>query len=51
MMFKNKEIKKEKVGGDFEQRFVVCVCVCVFVDSLGGNSVSSSQNVHVNSGF
>ena len=29
MMFKNKEIKQEKVGGGFEQRFVVCVCFCL----------------------
>ena len=27
-----------------------CLCACMF-GSLGGNSVSSSQNAHVNSGF
>ena len=43
MMFKNKEIKQEKVSGGFEQRFVVCVRVCVFAWFTCGNSVSSSQ--------
>ena len=44
MMFENKEIKQEKVGAGFEQRFGVCVCVCVYLSGFTscGNSVLSS---------
>ena len=50
MMFKSKEIKQES-RVEISSNVLLSVCVLCLRGSLGGNSVSSSQNAHVNSGF